>query len=103
MVRWFELGGTLRRGVHDPRRAYAWPIALPSRALNLPGGALDGSWDPERGVVIRGDPEMEEHFECLWDLFRSVLLAEILGQTAMEAVYILLRLNAACPRYSIDL
>ncbi|MGX1168775.1 myosin-crossreactive antigen [Bradyrhizobium sp. USDA 372] len=46
---------------------------------------------------------MEEHFECLWDLFRSVLLAEILGQTAMEAVYILLRLNAACPRYSIDL
>ncbi|SCB52694.1 hypothetical protein GA0061099_10384 [Bradyrhizobium yuanmingense] len=46
---------------------------------------------------------MEEHFECLWDLFRSVLLAEILGQTAMEAVYILLRLNAPCPRYSIDL
>ncbi|WP_271501897.1 oleate hydratase [Bradyrhizobium sp. CCBAU 11357] len=39
--------------------------------LNLPGGALDGSWDPERGFVIRGDPEMEEHFECLWDLFRS--------------------------------
>ncbi|WP_257187510.1 MULTISPECIES: oleate hydratase [Bradyrhizobium] len=53
--------------------------------LNLPGGALDGSWDPERGFVIRGDPEMEEHFECVWDLFRSVLLAEILGRTAMEA------------------
>ncbi|MHC2275507.1 myosin-crossreactive antigen [Bradyrhizobium diazoefficiens] len=40
--------------------------------LSLPGGALDGSGDPERGFVIRGDREMEDHFECLWDLFRSI-------------------------------
>ncbi|WP_170198545.1 oleate hydratase, partial [Bradyrhizobium elkanii] len=32
----------------------------------VPGGALDGCQDPERGFVIRGGREMEDHFECLW-------------------------------------
>jgi oleate hydratase len=39
--------------------------------LKLPGGALDGIKEPEKGFVIRGGREMEDHFECLWDLFRS--------------------------------
>nr|WP_246784574.1 oleate hydratase [Bradyrhizobium sp. CIR3A] len=34
---------------------------------------MDGSWCPERGFVIRGGREMEEHSECLWNLFRSIL------------------------------
>ena len=33
--------------------------------LDLPGGALDGLDVPEKGFVIRGGREMEEHFECL--------------------------------------
>ena len=37
--------------------------------LRLPGGALDGIRKPEKGFVIRGGREMEEHMECLWDLF----------------------------------
>ena len=40
--------------------------------LKLPGGALDGIKEPEKGFVIRGGREMEDHMECLWDLFRSV-------------------------------
>ena len=32
----------------------------------LPGGALDGIKDSEKGFVIRGGREMEDHFECLW-------------------------------------
>ncbi|KAM5368711.1 hypothetical protein ACJZ2D_009377 [Fusarium nematophilum] len=40
--------------------------------LSISGGALDGLEVPEKGFVIRGGREMEAHFECLWDLFRSV-------------------------------
>ncbi len=40
--------------------------------LDLPGGALDGIKEPKKGFVIRGGREMETHFECLWDLFRSI-------------------------------
>ena len=38
----------------------------------IAGGALDGLKVPEKGFVIRGGREMENHFECLWDLFRSI-------------------------------
>ena len=31
--------------------------------LDIPGGALDGLDVPEKGFVIRGGREMEEHFE----------------------------------------
>lgn len=40
--------------------------------LDLPGGSLDAKNDPTRGFVMRGGREMEEHFETLWDLFRSI-------------------------------
>lgn len=38
--------------------------------LGLPGGALDGIKYPEKGFVIRGGRELEDHMECLWDLMR---------------------------------
>ena len=38
----------------------------------LPGGACDGINDPQKGFIIRGGREMENHFECLWDLFRCM-------------------------------
>ena len=31
----------------------------------IAGGALDGLDVPEKGFVIRGGREMEDHFECL--------------------------------------
>jgi len=49
----------------------------PSR--RLPGGALDGTKEPKKCFVIRGGGEMENHFECLWDLFRSIPVLEIEG------------------------
>ena len=38
----------------------------------LPGGACDGILRPDIGFVIRGGREMENHYECLWDLYRSI-------------------------------
>ena len=40
--------------------------------MKLPGGACDGIYDEGLGFVIRGGREMENHFECLWHLFRSI-------------------------------
>lgn len=40
--------------------------------LAIPGGGCDGIKNDNRGFVIRGGREMEDHFECLWDLFRSI-------------------------------
>ena len=38
----------------------------------LAGGACDG-WKFENvGYVMRGGREMDNHFECMWDLFRSI-------------------------------
>lgn len=36
--------------------------------LKLPSGGVDGIKDQKLGYIIRGDREMENHFECLWDL-----------------------------------
>src|SRR3990167_4478608 len=55
--------------------------------LALPGGALDGIKDPEKGFVIRGGREMEEHFECLWDLYRSIPSLEVDGASVLDEFY----------------
>ena len=55
--------------------------------LTLPGGALDGIKEPEKGFVIRGGREMENHFECLWDLFRSIPSIEIEGASVLDEFY----------------
>jgi oleate hydratase len=55
--------------------------------LQLPGGALDGIKEPEKGFVIRGGREMEEHFECLWDLYRSIPSLEIEGASVLDEFY----------------
>jgi len=38
----------------------------------IPGGALDGSGDPEKGYLIRGGRMHEEHFVCYWDLLSTI-------------------------------
>ena len=40
-------------------------------AMDIAGGACDGIFDPSRGYIMRGGREMENHFECLWDLFHA--------------------------------
>ncbi|MCG9890151.1 MAG: oleate hydratase [Thermosynechococcaceae cyanobacterium MS004] len=50
----------------------------------LPGGALDGIQEPVKGFVIRGGREMEEHFECLWDLYHSIPSLEIDGASVLD-------------------
>ncbi|WP_042338991.1 oleate hydratase [Paraburkholderia ferrariae] len=67
--------------------------------LSLPGGALDGIKEPEKGFVIRGGREMEEHFECLWDLFRSIPSLEIEGASVLDEFY---WLNKDDPSYSLQ-
>ncbi|MGW5523910.1 oleate hydratase [Gordonia sp. NPDC003950] len=55
--------------------------------LKLPGGALDGIKEPKKGFVIRGGREMENHFECLWDLFRSIPSIEVEGASVLDEFY----------------
>ena len=38
----------------------------------MPGGACDGYEYPGIGYVMRGGREMDNHFEVMWDLFRSI-------------------------------
>ncbi|OKI93470.1 oleate hydratase [Kitasatospora sp. CB01950] len=65
----------------------------------IPGGALDGLEEPERGFVVRGGREMENHFECLWDLFRSVPSMEIEGASVLDEFY---WLNKDDPNFSLQ-
>ncbi|GAA3530122.1 oleate hydratase [Aeromicrobium flavum] len=67
--------------------------------LDLPGGALDGIKEPKKGFVIRGGREMEDHFECLWDLFRSIPSIEIEGASVLDEFY---WLNRDDPNYSLQ-
>jgi oleate hydratase len=66
--------------------------------LGVPGGACDGIKDPRLGFVCRGGREMENHFECLWDLFRSIPSIETEGVTVLEEFY---WLNKRDPSYSL--
>ncbi|MGV9613645.1 oleate hydratase [Nocardia xishanensis] len=67
--------------------------------LKLPGGALDGIREPKKGFVIRGGREMENHFECLWDLFRSIPSIEIDGASVLDEFY---WLNKDDPNFSLE-
>ena len=66
--------------------------------MQLPGGACDGIDDPQKGFVIRGGREMENHFECLWDLFRSIPSLEVEDASVLDEFY---RLNRSDPNYSL--
>jgi oleate hydratase len=66
--------------------------------LNISGGACDGIQDHQKGFVIRGGREMENHFECLWDLFRSIPSLEIEDASVLDEYY---WLNKKDPNYSL--
>ena len=67
-------------------------------AMDIAGGACDGIFDPSRGYVMRGGREMENHFECLWDLFRSIPSIETPGISVLDEYY---WLNKEDPNYSL--
>lgn len=64
--------------------------------LKLPGGSLDGIKET-RGYIMRGGREMESHFECLWDLFRSIPSLEVENASVLDEFY---WLNKEDPNYS---
>ncbi len=51
---------------------------------SLVGGALDGAGNPKEGFVARGGREMEEHYECLWDLYAGIPSLEEEGRTVLD-------------------
>ena len=67
-------------------------------SMDVVGGACDGIFDPTRGYVMRGGREMENHFECLWDLFRSIPSLEIPDASVLDEFY---WLNKEDPNYSL--
>lgn len=64
----------------------------------IPGGALDGDQVSNIGYVMRGGREMDNHFECMWDLFRSIPSIETEGVSILDEYY---WLNKKDPNYSL--
>ena len=67
-------------------------------AMDIAGCACDGIHDPSRGYVMRGGREMEDHFECLWDLFRSIPSLEVPDASVLDEYY---WLNKHDPNYAL--
>ncbi|MDO5789993.1 MAG: oleate hydratase [Eggerthella sp.] len=64
----------------------------------LPGGACDGAHIPGTGYVMRGGREMDNHFEVMWDLLRSIPSIEDPSITVLDEYY---WLNKEDPNYSL--
>ncbi|MGX8700803.1 oleate hydratase [Caproiciproducens sp.] len=64
----------------------------------IPGGACDGYLYEKLGYVMRGGREMDNHFECMWDLFRSIPSIETEGISVLDEYY---WLNKKDPNYSL--
>ena len=62
------------------------------------GGACDGYRYEGLGYVMRGGREMDNHFECMWDLYRSIPSIENEGMSVLDEYYYL---NLDDPNYSL--
>ena len=65
---------------------------------SIPGGACDGYKFENVGYVMRGGREMDNHFEVMWDLFRSIPSIETEGVSVLDEYY---WLNKEDPNYSL--
>ena len=65
---------------------------------SIPGGACDGYQYENVGYVMRGGREMDNHFECMWDLLRSIPSLETDGTSVLDEYY---WLNKADPNSSL--
>ena len=66
--------------------------------LDLGGGSCDGRKDTTKGFYMRGGREMDNHFECMWDMFRSVPSIETPDVSVLDEYY---WLNKHDPNYSL--
>ena len=66
--------------------------------LDLAGGSCDGRKDITKGFYMRGGREMDNHFECMWDMFRSVPSIETPDVSVLDEYY---WLNKHDPNYSL--
>ena len=66
--------------------------------LDLAGGSCDGRRDITKGFYMRGGREMDNHFECMWDMFRSVPSIETPEVSVLDEYY---WLNKHDPNYSL--
>lgn len=64
---------------------------------SVTGGSCDGLKIPGYGWVMTGGREMENHFECLWDLFRSIPDIDDENNSVLDKYY---WLNKDDPNYS---
>ena len=64
----------------------------------IPGGACDGWEYPGLGYVMRGGREMDNHFEVMWDLFRSIPSIETPELSVLDEYYYL---NKRDPNFSL--
>ncbi|BEP28606.1 oleate hydratase [Helicovermis profundi] len=64
---------------------------------NVSGGAMDGCGNAEDGYVARGGREMEEHYDCTWDLFSKIPSIEEPDRTVLDEFR---ELNLNDPNYS---
>lgn len=64
----------------------------------VPGGACDGMYFNNVGYVMRGGREMDNHFECMWDLFHSIPSIETPGVSVLDEYY---WLNKKDPNFSL--
>ena len=62
------------------------------------GGACDGYFYDGLGYVMRGGREMDNHFECMWDLYRSIPSIENEGMSVLDEYYYL---NKDDPNFSL--
>lgn len=66
--------------------------------LELSGGSCDGRKDITKGFYMRGGREMDNHFECMWDMYRDVPSIETPDVSVLDEYY---WLNKEDPNYSL--
>lgn len=66
--------------------------------LGLTGELCDGRKGITKGFYMRGGREMDNHFECMWDMFRDVPSIETPGISVLDEYY---WLNKHDPNYSL--
>ena len=82
----------IRDGQMDGRRITIY------EATDIVGGCLDGIKDPQRGYLFRGEREMEDHYQCTWDLYRSIPSLAVEGASVLDDFYYI---NKDHPNYSL--
>lgn len=66
--------------------------------LPIPGGSCDGIKDVTKGFFMRGGREMDNHFECMWDMYRDVPSLDDPSVSVLDEYY---WLNKKDPNYSL--